>query len=66
LPGYPFRSSSATVACVLYNLTQKSITVCKGPPCQGTFQTFDLKGQKTVKVVKGENNGVKKARPELP
>ncbi|KAE9375888.1 peptidase C45 acyl-coenzyme A:6-aminopenicillanic acid acyl-transferase [Stipitochalara longipes BDJ] len=42
-PAYPFRSVSATVACVLYNLTQHSVTVCKGPPCQGVFQTFELK-----------------------
>jgi isopenicillin-N N-acyltransferase like protein len=41
-PAYPFRSASATVACVLYNLTQRSVTVCKGPPCQGVFQTFEL------------------------
>ena len=66
LPGYPFRSSSATVACVLYNLTQRSITVCKGPPCQGKFQTFELKGQKAVRGAKDGNNGVKKLRPELP
>lgn len=44
LPGYPFRSSGATVASVTYNLTQRSITVCKGPPCQGKFQTFRLSG----------------------
>ncbi|CAK7205808.1 hypothetical protein SEUCBS139899_008587 [Sporothrix eucalyptigena] len=44
LPGYPFRTNSATVACVIYNLTQKQITVCKGPPCQGQFQTFSLQG----------------------
>lgn len=44
LPGYPFRSNSATVACVIYNLTAKEVTVCKGPPCQGTLQTFKLKG----------------------
>lgn len=66
LPGYPFRSSSATVACVLYNLTQKSITVCKGPPCQGTFQTFELKGEIALRGMKDENKAVKKLRPELP
>lgn len=48
LPGYPFRSPTATVACVTYDLTQKQITVCKGPPCQGTFQTFQLKGPASV------------------
>lgn len=44
LPGYPFRSSSATVACVLYNVTKRQVTVCKGPPCQGVFGTFELGG----------------------
>jgi isopenicillin-N N-acyltransferase-like protein len=48
-PAYPFRSASATVACVMYNLTQRSVTVCKGPPCQGIFQTLELK-QKTVEI----------------
>ena len=66
LPGYPFRSSSATVACVLYNLTQKTVTVCKGPPCQGTFQKFELKGQKASREMKETTNGVKKSRPEIP
>ncbi len=45
LPGYPFRSSSATVACVLYNVTKRQVTVCKGPPCQGVFETFELGGE---------------------
>lgn len=66
LPGYPYRNSSATVACVLYNLTEKSITVCKGPPCQGTFQTFELKGQQQVSGTKNSNKMVKKDRHELP
>ncbi|KAK8212879.1 hypothetical protein M8818_003044 [Zalaria obscura] len=50
LPGYPFRSNSATVACVIYNLTRKEIKVCKGPPCQGDFQTFKLEGPKGNKI----------------
>jgi isopenicillin-N N-acyltransferase-like protein len=66
LPGYPFRSSSATIACVMYNLTQKSVTLCKGPPCQGLFQTFELKGVKESREINGGVNGVKKARPERP
>lgn len=67
LPGYPFRSESATVACVLYNLTQKKIAVCKGPPCQGQFQSFHLKSVELGKrvVMNGAGEG-KKARPELP
>jgi isopenicillin-N N-acyltransferase-like protein len=59
LPGYPFRGATATVACVMYNLTQKEITVCKGPPCQGTFQTFQLKRPASLangsKVVNGSS-----------
>jgi isopenicillin-N N-acyltransferase-like protein len=66
LPRYPFRSSSATVSCVLYNLTQKIITVCKGPPCQGTFQIFGLKGQKAWRGAKDKNSVVTRSRPELP
>lgn len=67
LPGYPFRSSSATVACVMYNLTQGTVTACKGPPCQGQFQTFRLEGGQGVKEgMKEGSDGKRKARPELP
>ncbi|KND90055.1 Acyl-coenzyme A:6-aminopenicillanic-acid-acyltransferase 40 kDa form [Tolypocladium ophioglossoides CBS 100239] len=45
LPGYPFRGISATVVCVVYNLTKREVTVCKGPPCQGVFQTFKVEGR---------------------
>jgi isopenicillin-N N-acyltransferase-like protein len=67
-PGYPFRGSTATVACVLYNLSQSTITVCKGPPCQGVFTTFHLKGQPKQKIVNGHaaSNGHGRARPDLP
>lgn len=64
LPGYPFRTNSATVACVIYNLTQKQITVCKGPPCQGQFQTFQLEGPAGNKRGSQQQPGVE--RPEHP
>ncbi|EPE10849.1 acyl-coenzyme a 6-aminopenicillanic acid acyl-transferase [Ophiostoma piceae UAMH 11346] len=65
LPGYPFRSNSATVACIIYNLSKTEVTVCKGPPCQGKFQTFKLEGPK------GNKRGSQKQpgnvdRPEHP
>ncbi|KAI2623114.1 peptidase C45 acyl-coenzyme A:6-aminopenicillanic acid acyl-transferase [Hypoxylon sp. NC1633] len=43
IPGYPFKKSM-TVACVVYDLTRKVVTVCKGPPCQGVFEKFKLDG----------------------
>jgi isopenicillin-N N-acyltransferase-like protein len=39
---YAYSGPSLTVACILYNLTQQSVRVCKGPPCQGVFETFRL------------------------
>lgn len=42
LTGYTSKMNM-TVAFVMYNLTQKTVTVCRGPPCQGVFETFDLK-----------------------
>lgn len=41
IPGYPFKKSM-TVVCVVYDLTHKVVTVCKGPPCQGVFEKFRL------------------------
>ncbi|TPX10062.1 uncharacterized protein E0L32_001259 [Thyridium curvatum] len=64
LPGYPFRSNSATVACVIYNLSKTEITVCKGPPCQGQFQTFKLKGPQGNKLGSQNTEGLE--RPEQP
>ena len=67
LPGYPFRSSSATVACVVYNVTQRSVTVCKGPPCQGIFQTFQLGGERAPKKRAPKTAGAAEMdRPEVP
>ena len=67
LPGYPFRSETATVTCVMYNLTQRIVTLCKGPPCQGKFLSFKLKGVEPGKrLVRSLERGARKARPELP
>ncbi|KAH8682581.1 hypothetical protein BX600DRAFT_374941 [Xylariales sp. PMI_506] len=41
LTGYTSKLSM-TVAFVIYNLNQKTITVCKGPPCQGVLEYFKL------------------------
>ena len=65
LPGYPFRSNSATVACVMYNLSKKEIRVCKGPPCQGQFEVFKLHGPKGNKLGSPDSSdGIE--RPEHP
>lgn len=67
LPGYPFRSASATVASVMYNLSQRKITVCKGPPCKGVFQTFALEGpQSLAGLGPGGKTLTDKQRPETP
>lgn len=66
LPGYPFRSATATVACVIYNLSQGTITTCKGPPCQGVFRTFHLEGPKSLVGVPVKNRGGNSERPEVP
>jgi isopenicillin-N N-acyltransferase-like protein len=42
LSGYTSANHS-TVANVIYNLTKRTITVCKGPPCKGFFEEFQLK-----------------------
>ncbi|KAH8881838.1 hypothetical protein GQ53DRAFT_886846 [Thozetella sp. PMI_491] len=41
LPGYPFKGSM-TVGCVVYDLTRRVITTCKGTPCTGVFQSYKL------------------------
>lgn len=68
LPGYPFRTDSATIASVRYNLTQRSVTVCKGPPCQGVFETFMLNGPRERTELLGHAviAGAGKNRPETP
>ncbi|KAJ9137495.1 Peptidase C45 acyl-coenzyme A [Pleurostoma richardsiae] len=66
LPGYPFRGASATVACVMYNTSQRTVTVCKGPPCQGTFQTYELAGERAPKKTTKAPGHESRERPELP
>lgn len=66
LPGYPFRGTNATVTCVIYNLSQRTITTCKGPPCQGLFKTFNLEGPKTSVGFQPRKSGGKIERPEVP
>ncbi|KAL7905208.1 major facilitator superfamily domain-containing protein [Trichoderma velutinum] len=42
LTGYTSKQNM-TVAFVIYNLSELTITVCKGPPCKGALQLFKLK-----------------------
>jgi isopenicillin-N N-acyltransferase-like protein len=42
MPDYPYQGAQMTVAHLSYNLTQRTATVCKGPPCMGKFDTFKL------------------------
>jgi len=52
LTGYTSRLGQ-TVAFVMYNLTLKTVTVCKGGPCQGVLQEFQLLDNR-AKVIKGQ------------
>ncbi|KAH8893619.1 MFS general substrate transporter [Thozetella sp. PMI_491] len=47
LTGYTTKVNM-TVAFVIYNLSQRKITVCKGPPCQGVLQEFRLETKNMV------------------
>ncbi|TPX12618.1 uncharacterized protein E0L32_000795 [Thyridium curvatum] len=58
LTGYTSKLSM-TVAFVVYNLTRKTITVCKGPPCQGHLQVFKLEERAENKNVMSKSNNVK-------
>ncbi|KAF2501232.1 hypothetical protein BU16DRAFT_450867 [Lophium mytilinum] len=42
LEGYPYGGPYCTVSTVIYSLSKRTATVCKGPPCRGVFQTFAL------------------------
>ncbi|KAE8151606.1 acyl-coenzyme A:6-aminopenicillanic acid acyl-transferase-domain-containing protein [Aspergillus avenaceus] len=67
LPGYPYRSNAATVACLIYNLSQRTIWACKGPPCHGTFETFTLKGPRSLTRPTGDAvEPGEELRPEIP
>ncbi|KAH7160523.1 hypothetical protein B0J13DRAFT_494178 [Dactylonectria estremocensis] len=41
LTGYTSKQNM-TVAFVIYNLSERTVTVCKGPPCEGMLQEFSL------------------------
>ncbi|KGO61765.1 Peptidase C45, acyl-coenzyme A:6-aminopenicillanic acid acyl-transferase [Penicillium expansum] len=41
-PG-PYSGPTSTVCCVVYNLSKRTVRVCKGCPCEGTFQDFELR-----------------------
>ncbi|KAL2848905.1 acyl-coenzyme A:6-aminopenicillanic acid acyl-transferase-domain-containing protein [Aspergillus pseudoustus] len=38
----PYSGPTSTVCCVVYNLSQRTVRVCKGCPCEGEFQIFRL------------------------
>lgn len=42
VPDYPYKGRQITLAHVRYNLTQRTATVCKGPPCMGTFDEYAI------------------------
>lgn len=42
VPDYPYKGANATIAHIQYNLTQRSITGCKGPPCMSEFITHQI------------------------
>ncbi|GJN74840.1 hypothetical protein PLICBS_008933 [Purpureocillium lilacinum] len=42
VPDYPYRGRQITLAHVRYDLTRRTATVCKGPPCMGVFQEFAI------------------------
>jgi hypothetical protein len=51
LTGYTSKLSM-TVAFVIFNLSRKTITVCKGPPCQGVMEELKLEErEKNAKAV---------------
>jgi isopenicillin-N N-acyltransferase-like protein len=42
VPDYPYKGAQTTLAHIRYNLTKRTATVCKGPPCIGTFNEYSL------------------------
>ena len=34
--------NEATVASIIFNLSQRTLQICKGPPCTGVFHTYSL------------------------
>ncbi|KXG54481.1 Peptidase C45, acyl-coenzyme A:6-aminopenicillanic acid acyl-transferase [Penicillium griseofulvum] len=39
----PYSGPTSTVCCVVYNLSKRTVRVCKGCPCEGIFQDFELR-----------------------
>ncbi|KAL9484919.1 hypothetical protein ACSS6W_003708 [Trichoderma asperelloides] len=42
VPDYPYKGAQTTLAHIRYNLTKRTATVCKGPPCMGAFNEYSL------------------------
>jgi isopenicillin-N N-acyltransferase-like protein len=42
VPDYPYKGLQITVAFLLYNLTERTLWTCKGPPCMGKFIEIKL------------------------
>jgi isopenicillin-N N-acyltransferase-like protein len=42
VPDYPYKGRQITLAHVRYNLTRRTATVCKGPPCMGIFDEYAI------------------------
>ncbi|EHK24174.1 uncharacterized protein TRIVIDRAFT_67793 [Trichoderma virens Gv29-8] len=42
VPDYPYKGAQTTLAHVRYNLTKRTTSVCKGPPCMGEFMEYSL------------------------
>ncbi|KAL7927974.1 hypothetical protein ACQKWADRAFT_278370 [Trichoderma austrokoningii] len=49
VPDYPYKGAQTTLAHIRYNLTKRTATVCKGPPCMGTFNEYPLPITSNVK-----------------
>ncbi|PON27258.1 hypothetical protein TGAM01_v203639 [Trichoderma gamsii] len=49
VPDYPYKGAQTTLAHIRYNLTKRTATVCKGPPCMGTFNEYSLPVTSNVK-----------------
>ncbi|KAL7782926.1 hypothetical protein V8C37DRAFT_397628 [Trichoderma ceciliae] len=42
VPDYPYKGAQTTLAHIRYNLTKRTASVCKGPPCMGKFNEYSL------------------------
>lgn len=49
VPDYPYKGRQITLAHVRYNLTKRTATVCKGPPCIGMFDEYSIPSGLSVK-----------------